>query len=410
MSRYYKYIYYLMVFIPVIAMLIEQGESSRSIGWYMRIMYTFMALLMFMEAAITRKKLCIPKGTGLLLLYAIYIFLWGMVNGSLDRRGLILSVVNNAHLQTVFMLIVSYNVLISDKQHHRLVRIMVFTVYVAALVSIYQIFEPSFLDFTSAREIGGSIYTIRRGSIFSNVAPLELGLSFLPILALVTVDLLLKKSNSVIQILLMGGIVAILSNTRWVMVGYLIVLSMVGFQYRSKILGRVKTISLTMVVVILLGYVIGLLGYDFTQFWNERLLAEGSLDRTTRYLAFENFLIFFPRTPWFGTGVHLTDEIWAASRAVGSSQIHVGYLSHLVSYGLIGSVLFFGFLFRVCQMLYINAKKTGYWGSFYGFLVFIWGNATFVHFGMFYYGMILLFAFDKYYLDKHKRLKSVHVL
>jgi len=304
----------------------------------------------------------------------------------------------------VLMLLVSYNTRITEKQHHRLVQMMIVTIIISLIVSIYQLFQPSFLDFTSKINIQGSIYTIRRASIFLNVSPLELGFTFLPLLALVTVELLSKKSNYIVPVLLGGGIVAVLSNTRWIIVGYVIILLMVALQYRSKFLGRVRTLSLSILVLVLLVYMISFLGYDFGRFWDERLLVEGSLDRTTRFLAFENFLVYFPRTPWFGTGVHLTDEIYAASRAVGSSQIHIGYLSHLVSFGLLGSMLLFGFFFRLGQMLYLNAKRTGYWGSFYGFMVFIWGNATFVHFQLFYYGLIMLFVFDKYYIDKHDKL------
>ena len=144
------------------------------------------------------------------------------------------------------------------------------------------------------------------------------------------------------------------------------------------------------------------LGYDFLDWYNTRLLAEGSIKETTRFKAIENFIVFFPREPIFGTGVHLTDEILSASKSVGSSQIHVGYLSHLVSYGLVGSFFLFGFWYLIAKKLLITAKQTNYWGSFFAFLTFLWAQATLVHFSIFYYGLIFALVFDKYIQDRHK--------
>lgn len=93
----------------------------------------------------------------------------------------------------------------------------------------------------------------------------------------------------------------------------------------------------------------------------------------------------------------LTNQIEAASRAVGSSQIHVGYLSHLVSYGIIGSFLLFSFWFLLAKDLYRKAKLTKYYGPFFAFIIFLFTNLTLVDFNLFYPGIFIAFVFSEYY-------------
>ena len=99
-------------------------------------------------------------------------------------------------------------------------------------------------------------------------------------------------------------------------------------------------------------------------------------------------------------GQMITDEIKRASQAIGSSHIHVGYLSHLVAYGIVGCFFLFGFWFLLVKKLYRTAKQTNYWGSFFAFLTFLWAFATFSHSSIFLYGLIFALVFNKYFEDK----------
>jgi len=327
-----------------------------------------------------------------------------MINGSIEKRG-VFYFINNEHLQTIFMLIISYNVIITKKMKDYLTYMFLITVILTLFVSIVQFFNPMFFSF-SANENIWDIYQIRRGSIFTIIAPLDLGLSFLPIIALLIAEYLAENKRGSIFLMLIGGLVSVLSNTRWVMGGYILILTMVVFHYRSRFFGRARKLIVTMLSIACILFFITYLGYDLGQFWNERLLSEGSLTQTTRFFAITNFLRFFPEKPWFGTGVHLTEEIYAASHAFGSSQIHVGYLSHLVSFGIIGSIFLFGFWLWLAITLWKNAKKTDHWGSFYAFLIFLWGEATWVHFSLMHYGLIFAFIFDNYYISNSRILEK----
>jgi len=326
---------------------------------------------------------------------------WAIVNGDLYRRG-VLYFINNENLQTILLILICYNIVLSHKQKNYLINIFLITVIISALVSIYQIYKPSFL-LTDIRSDVWDIYQIRRGSIFSIIAPLDLGLSLLPILSILIVEYIKIKKNIYIILLLLflGGLVSVLSNTRWIMIAYIIILIMIIFHYNPTLFSKTRNIFIALISISIIIISIIYFGYDLEAFWQKRLLAEGSIYQTTRYYALENFHIFFPQKPWFGTGVHLTDEIYAASRAVGSSQIHVGYLSHLVSYGIVGSFFLFGFWIWLAITLWRHAKITGYWGSFYAFLIFLWGEATWVHFSLFHYGIIFALIFDNYYLNNY---------
>ena len=147
------------------------------------------------------------------------------------------------------------------------------------------------------------------------------------------------------------------------------------------------------VVLVLLAIGLSLVGFDVEGYVEQRLLANSA---STRLLAFEIFQKFFGRNPWFGSGVHLSNEVIVAL-AGRSSQIHVGYLAHLYSYGIIGSFLVFGFWLLIFIRFRRTALRTAYWGSVVGILVFLWANVTLVTYQIFTYGIMMSFLFDRYY-------------
>ena len=186
-----------------------------------------------------------------------------------------------------------------------------------------------------------------------------------------------------------------------------------SFQYfavqKTRIISSIRYFFFIAVMGIFIFLFIGQMGYNLQTFYRERLFSEGSINENTRYKAIFNFAHFFPQKPIFGTGVHLTEEIKEASESIGSSQIHVGYLSHLVSYGIFGSILLFTFWFLLARRLYRNAKLTNYWGAFFAFLIYFWAQTTLVNYSIFFTGLIFAFVFDKYYLDNYYEYRTKQV-
>ena len=128
---------------------------------------------------------------------------------------------------------------------------------------------------------------------------------------------------------------------------------------------------------------------------------EGEIEETTRYKAFGTFIEFFPGAPIFGTG-QLTEDIAEASHEVGSSHIHVGYLSHLVYYGIIDCFFLFGSWYLLLKRLYTTAKYSCFRGSLFAFISFLWSFATMSQSSLFYSGLIYVMVFDKYFHDNGK--------
>jgi len=247
---------------------------------------------------------------------------------------------------------------------------------------------------------------MRRSSIFGFVDTNEIGLSYLPLLSVLIGFMLFQRHRFYYVFLFFGGITAVLTNGRYIMIAFVLLTIQILIFQKVKIQGFFKYAILITIVGFLLIRLLFALGYNFQEWYSARLLAEGSLEETTRYKAIGTFLKFFPENVMFGFG-GATEEITEASHDVGSSQIHVGYLAGLVYYGIVGCFFLFGFWFLLAKELYKRAKEINYWGSFFAFLVFLWANVTLVTFHIFFYGIIFALVFDKYFFDKYQeQIKS----
>jgi len=391
-----------MLFSPILSYITYGLLGLESSTYYFQLIFCFFGLFFIIKKW---KRIHVESFHYFFAGYSGYLIIWSFYNGFFEQKGFFNSF-NLNHLSILMILIIIYNTKFNIRFITRTIFLFKITVIVAAVVSLVQVFNYSFLDASLIREVNwigdtlqGKLYLDRRLSIFGYVDPNELGLSYMPLLAVVIGFLLFNKEKGVYYFLILGGISAFLSNNRYVMIAFLIIGLQIMIFQKIKLKGFIKYILLTAVALFVLYQILSYLGYNMSDWYNERLLSEGSLRETTRYKAFGNFIKFFPRAPFFGTGVHITKEIKAASNAIGSSQIHVGYLAHLVSYGLVGSFLLFGFWFLMSKKLYKTAKLTSYWGSFFGFLIYLWAQATLVNYSIFFYGLIFAFIFDRYFRD-----------
>ncbi len=197
------------------------------------------------------------------------------------------------------------------------------------------------------------------------------------------------------------------------MVAFILTTLIIFVAQKRKVKGILKYTFSILLISLIFYQILMFFGYNLGDWFSQRLFAEGSIQSTTRYGALVNFIMYFPQAIFLGTGVHLTSELEYASHSVGSSQIHVGYLSHLLSYGLVGSFLLFGFWYMLAKKLYNTAKSIGYWGSFFAFLIFLWANSTLVMYSIFFYGLIFALIFDKYFIDRSistQRVNSINDL
>lgn len=343
------------------------------------------------------------------LLFFIYVFIWSFYNGEMERRGFFAILINNSYLPIFFILVIIYNTHFSKKFIISSIKIFAITVLFAFVVTLIQVFDVTFFNAgplwnPDSNQLFHDIYTNRRASIFGYIDQNALGLSFIPFLSVLVGYLLINKSSSVSIFLFSGAVIAFLSNTRYIMVAFVLITLQYFVMHKDYLKAVSKYSTLLFAVLALSLVILNFVGYDFQNWYQERLFREGSIEQTTRYQAIGNFLYFFPQYPILGNGSIMDDEVVAASRLVSSSHIHVGYLSHLVAYGIAGCFFLFTCWILLLKKLYNTAKLTNYWGSFFAFLTFLWAFATFSMSSLFFYGLLFAFVFDKYHSDKKDKI------
>ena len=404
MLRAKKEIYpilYLMILFPVLGHLYIMLNLPKTISF----LFVFIIFLYGSVYISLSRRIKFPKFLYPLLFYMSYIPIRTHFAIMPERHIMTQLYYDIVNISIFFIIMIIYNTEFNDKFIRHSIRIFKITVIIAAIISLAQVFNPNLLKAISYKgeDISGySLYQIRRTSIFG-YTPLDMGFSYIPLLSITISVIYFYKKKIPVLFLILGGISALLTNTRFIIVAYLILCLQLFVVERKKIKNIFKYIIVLIFLVLIVLNLLSYLGYDIFDWYNTRLFSEGTIEETTRYKAIENFLKFYPRYWLFGNGEQNSAEVMTASRAIGSSQIHVGYLAHLVSYGFIGSFFLYSFWFSLARKLYKTAKQTNYWGSFFAFLTFLWAQATLVHYSLFFYGLIFAFVFDKYFQDKHNQ-------
>lgn len=355
-----------------------------------------------------KNKIRIPTFNYFWLAWILYLIVWTFFNGSIEQDGVMAFLKRSREFAIFFIIVIIYNTDFRERFINNSVLLFKFTVLIALLFSIIQVFDSSFFnawnywrdDLGYSGTILGNIYQVRRTSIFGFINLNAVGLSFIPMLSLLIGYLLYTNKRGFLLFLLMGGMIAILTNTRYVMIGFILIAFQYIFYKKNILLSSLKYMIILAIVALIIVQSLMLLDYDLIQYFKVRLFSEGEITETTRYAAILNFLEFFPKYPLLGNGDIYAPEVVAASNLYGSSHIHVGYLSHLVAYGIFGCSLLFTFWLLIVRKFYRTARLTGYWGSLFGFLAFLWAFATFSQSSIFYTGLIYTIVFDKYYQDK----------
>jgi hypothetical protein len=94
----------------------------------------------------------------------------------------------------------------------------------------------------------------------------------------------------------------------------------------------------------------------------------------------------------------LTDEVLNLLKG-RSSQLHVGYLASLYTFGIVGSLFLFSYWVTLTTDMFRTAKKSGFYAGFYAMLTFLVANLTLVSFTIHYYGLILSLLLTRSILD-----------
>jgi len=347
---------------------------------------------------ITQKKVKIPSYLYPLFLFALYYSVWDFFNGRFEQFGIIKLLFKNYPLHMLAILLIIENIKFDKIFIKNLLNGLSILLVLSFIFTLIQVFiDPNYFTTEAANsfDISSLSYQIRNTAIWGYLSPLDVGLSFLPIL---TIILGYSDSNKLkfkfFIFLSIGTVVAILTNSRWIIVNILIIIFPILFTLKRK---KIKTTLITVlsliIVIVTINNVFNFLGFDFTTYLEGRIFNKSA---QSRFLAIELFEEFFPRKPIFGTGVRVDLEL---SRALAgrSSQIHVGYLSSLYEFGIVGSTFLFLFWFMLFRTLYKNAKVHNQNFLMFGFVCFLLANLTLVEYSIFHIGLLFIIIFDRYY-------------
>ena len=343
-----------------------------------------------------------------LLLLSVYVGAWDFFNGNVAERGVEIVLFRNYHFFSLVTLLIIENSTFSKKFIKRIVFLLTITIIPAILVSMIQAtFDPFFFTpesyFTENAASIGNMYEMRPPSIFAYLGFNDVALSFIPILSLVLGYRMRYNYDKLVTGVLMflGGLVCFATNARYAMINFVTVISQVLVGKRmniKKILLYVLVCILGLIVILL---VLQYIGYDLGMYLQERLLDTSA---NTRLMAFSLIYKYLPQHPIFGTGVRVGEDLYWEIQYI-SSQIHVGYLSLLYEYGIVGGILTYWVWYLLFKDLRNVARMTKFYASLFGFVTFLLANAALVQYDIYLYGIVYLFVFSKHFKDEHELAK-----
>jgi len=356
-----------------------------------------MGTVLLLYFIVTGKKFNFPKYTIAFFVLVLYYFSWTVANGEIAslRSGFITYLFSNTWLHAVAFLILVENTIFDDRFIKDIILFFKITIVTAFIVSLIQfVYDPFFftpdefrINFLTREE-----FNLRLPSIFGFLTLRDVGASFIPIMSILIGYYLFRNQKFHYLWLVLSGFVFFASKSRWIYLNLILILLQYplikGINFKKVIWFS----GAALLSLILLVFLMKEAGFDFERFIEERLLSDSA---STRFLAIDMFLEFFPQNPVFGSGIHVGEDL---ARAIGgrSSQIHIGYLSHLYEYGIFGSVILFYSLYLLYLRFYRVAADSRYYGSLFALITFLAANLTLVDFSLYHYGLMFAFIFNKY--------------
>jgi hypothetical protein len=350
------------------------------------------------------QKIRFPKYLIFLSIFTVYhigsVFINGLLPLNTNWLYFILSDLN--FLACVIFFIIE-NTHFDEKYIHKLNRCIFIVVVLSLIVSLIQIkFSSFFVDpiLYTNREYIHYLDQGRNFSIFSWIDLNSLGISF-PIM--ISILLSINGTDKItFPVTIISGIaVSFLTRARYVMVSALIVFSQLFFVSKIEIRKKIYILLLVAFSVAALIAVANAYDFNIQQVIDNRILEKGSglASARARVTSYEVFLLKFPEHPLFGVGPFTKLDVVQLLRG-SAPLIHIGYLSYLYFYGIIGSLFLFLTIFFLLKNAWTVGKKYLFWGAFYGLLSFCFANTTFVYFNLSEIGIILLVIYLRYFNEK----------
>jgi hypothetical protein len=298
-------------------------------------------------------------------------------------------VIENTHFEDSFIRTMNRNIFI--------------LVLISLLICLIQIKHPFFFvtpNITDNIEEVTDLLEGRIYSIYSWVNINSLGITF-PILIAILLSTFSNKKMALPLIVISGIVVSFLTKTRYVMISALIVFSQFFFISKIKLKKKVYILIIFTGSIVISLSAAKILGYDIQQVIDDRIL-EKSTDMgsaSARILSYYVFLKKFPEHPLIGVGPETRQDVLQLLGGV-APLIHIGYLSYLYYYGIVGCLFLFLSIIYLLRDAWIVGRKYEFWAGFYGFLSFCFANTTFVYFNFSEMGIVLVIIYLRYFNEK----------
>lgn len=372
--------------------------SGRSIEIFLSIISLPLALVL-----LTRPVINLPKYLIFFMVFTIYhLFSSYIINPVNSVTHWIMFILSDRNFLACILFFIIENTHFDDIYIRRLNRSILIIVFISLLVSIIQIKFPSFFISPKIALDPDNIYLTQNRiySIYSWVDLNSVGITF-PIMIAILLSFINNKKILLPLIVISGIAVSFLTKARYVMLSVLIAFSQLFFTSRIKLTKKIYiTVIFIGIVFVLLGAA-NLVGYDVKEVIDERILEKSTNfgNIGSRILSFYVFLEVFPENPMLGVG---PETRWGVVQLLGGAApiIHIGYLSYLYFYGILGSFLLFSSIFLLLKRTWNIGVKQGFWGSYYGLLSFLVANTTLVYFNFSEAGVIFLIIYLRYFKEK----------
>jgi hypothetical protein len=315
-------------------------------------------------------------------------------------------IISDYNVFAFVMLIIIENLRFDKKFIATLTRNIFYVVIIALVVTLIQINNPEFFLSTEVQSDSSYLEQSRNFSIFSWTNLNSLGISF-PILVAILLSAYSARRIKMFVIAISGIVVSFLTRSRYVMISTLIAFSQLIFTRTIKLKKRTSYIFIFLFSIILLGLASNQFGIDTSKIIDDRILEKNSdfESASVRVASYYIFLQKFPEHPIIGVGPKTRDDVLELLRGK-APFIHVGYLSYLYFYGVVGASLLFIALFYLIKRAHAVGKKYNYWGTYYGIITLCAANTTLVYFNLGEMGVIISVIYLRYFtaLDEQENV------
>jgi hypothetical protein len=396
---FYKILLYWIALYPLVNMAINRITGE---GYYVyMIPFTIILVLgALVQSIVVNRRLRFPMYLVFFTMFTVYQLLWAAFlraqDQSLGSTSVSSQILRDGFVRAWLLLLLMENIEFTRKDFWRMIVMFAICFSFGAVVSIIQIgYDPSFminLSGRSMRQLDSEAFTIRNPSIyFWGYGRQELGLSIPPLVAILT-PFIRNRRSLLFLIIVSTAIMIGLNLARYSMLTYLIALMSLPLASQVKLKRFFSYTFFTILTIGLVYLVIRIIGLNPYDFYQNRLLAESY---RTRFLAFEVFSKFFRENMMFGTGGTLMNDVVQEISGM-SSHIHVGWLSLLYYYGLVGGVIYITFIILLLRELYRIGVRSNYWGVFLALVTFIVANGTGTSLTFNYSGLMFMILVKNY--------------